>query len=137
MAILERYVRKRAGGEPFDNRNRIYAGSGDDAALNRTVKRYVANPVARDYVRQYATPTGSISDPMLTIHTTSDAIVLGTDVTAYDLPAALAGNSDRFVARFVEAEGHCNFMPGQVGNAFDALLAWAREGKRPVAGEQK
>jgi alpha-beta hydrolase superfamily lysophospholipase len=130
-------LKGRAGGEPFDNRNRIYAGFGDDAALNRTVKRYAANPAARDYVGQYATPTGRIADPMLTIQTTSDALVPGTDVTAYDIPAALAGTSDRFVARFVEAEGHCNFTPGQVGNAFDALLAWARDGKRPVAGEQK
>ena len=130
-------LKSRAGGEPFDNRNRIYAGFGDDAALNRTVKRYAADPAARDYVRQYATPTGRIADPMLTIQTTSDALVPGTDVTAYDLPAALAGTSDRFVARFVEAEGHCNFTPGQVGNAFDALLAWARDGKRPEPGEQK
>jgi pimeloyl-ACP methyl ester carboxylesterase len=135
--LLVTELKGRAGGEPFDNRNRIYAGFGDDAALNRAVKRYAADPVAREYVHNYATPTGRLSDPMLTIQTTSDALVPGTDVTAYDIPAALAGTSDRFVARFVEAEGHCNFTPGQVGNAFDALLAWAREGKRPAAGEQK
>lgn len=130
-------LKQRAGGEPFDNRNRIYMGFGDDVALNRTVKRYTANPAARDYVRQYATPTGRITDPMLTIHTTSDNLVLGNDVTAYEVPAALAGTSDRFVARFVEAEGHCNFTPTQTGVAFDALLAWARTGTRPAAGEQK
>lgn len=130
-------LKQRAGGEPFDNRNRIYSGFGDDVALNRSVKRYAAAPSARDYVRQYATPTGRISDPILTIHTTSDALVLGNDVTAYEIPAALAGTSDRFVARFVEANGHCNFTPAQVGTAFDALLTWAREGKRPAAGEQK
>jgi hypothetical protein len=33
--------------------------------------------------------------------------------------------------------GHCNFTPAHTGSAFDALLAWAREGKRPAAGEQK
>jgi pimeloyl-ACP methyl ester carboxylesterase len=130
-------LKQRAGGEPFDNRNRIYDGFGDDAALNRTVKRYAADAAARDYIRQYATPSGHIADPMLTIQTTSDELVLGSDVAAYDLPAALAGTSDRFVARFVEASGHCNFTPGQIGNAFDDLLAWAREGKRPAAGEQK
>ena len=94
-------------------------------------------PQARDWVKQYATPTGRLSDPMLTIQTTSDALVPGTDVTAYDVPAAPAGTSDLFVAEFVEAEGHCNFTPGQIGNAFDALLAWARDGTRPAAGEQK
>jgi alpha-beta hydrolase superfamily lysophospholipase len=130
-------LKQRAGGEPFDNRNHIYAGFGDDAAFNRTVKRYAPTPSAREYVRQYATPSGRISDPILTIHTTSDALVLGSDVTAYEVPAALAGTSDRFVARFVEADGHCNFTPAQTGNAFDALLAWARDGKRPAAGEQK
>jgi hypothetical protein len=134
---LRAHNRAIAGGEPFDNRNRIYAGFGDDAALNRTVKRYAATPSARDYVRQYATPTGRITDPILTIHTTSDALVLGSDVTAYDVPAALAGTSERFVARFVDADGHCNFTPGQTGSAVDPLLAWAREGKRPAAGEQK
>lgn len=130
-------LKQRAGGEPFDNRNRIYAGFGDDVTLNRSVKRYAAVPSARDYVRQYATPTGRITDPILTIHTTSDALVLGSDVTAYELPAALAGTSERFVARFVEADGHCNFTPAQTGRAFDALLAWARDGKRPAPGEQK
>ena len=130
-------LKHRAGGEPFDNRNRIYMGFGNDVALNRRVKRYTANAAARDYVRQYATPTGRITDPILAIHTTSDALVLGSDVTAYEVPAALAGTSDRFVARFVEATGHCNFTPAQTGVAFDALLEWARDGKRPAAGEQK
>jgi len=130
-------LKQRAGGEPFDNRNRIYVGFGDDVTLNRSVKRYAATPSARDYVRLYATPTGRIADPILTIHTTSDSLVLGSDVTAYDVPAALAGTSERFVARFVEANGHCNFTAAQTGVAFDALLAWARDGKRPAAGEQK
>ena len=130
-------LKQRAGGEPLDNRNRIYMGFGDDVALNRTVKRYTANASAREYLRQYATPTGRIADPMLTIHTTSDNIVLGSDVTAYETFAAVAGTSDRFVARFVEANGHCRFPAPQTAAAFDALLAWARVGKRPAAGEQK
>jgi hypothetical protein len=60
-----------------------------------------------------------------------------SDLTAYELLAALAGTSEQFVARFVDADGHCNFTPGQIGSAFDALLAWAREGRRPLPGEQK
>jgi pimeloyl-ACP methyl ester carboxylesterase len=130
-------LKQRSGGEPFDNRNQIYVGFGEDAALNRTVKRYTANPAAREYLRQYATPTGRTADPILTIHTTSDALVLGTDATAYEVPAAIAGTSDKFVARFVEATGHCNFTAAQTGRAFDDLLAWARGGTRPQPGEQK
>jgi pimeloyl-ACP methyl ester carboxylesterase len=135
-AILSE-LKQRAGGEPFDNRNRIYSGFGDDVALNRAVKRYTADPVAREYVRQYASPTGHTFDPVLTIQTTVDPLVLGSDVTAYETMTDIAGTSDRFVARFIEANGHCNFTPAQTGTAFDALLAWAREGKRPASGEQK
>ena len=74
---------------------------------------------------------------MLTIHTTSDPLVLGSDVTAYEVLALQGGTSDRFVARFVEASGHCNFTPAQTGHAFDALRSWARSGIRPAGGEQK
>ena len=130
-------LKQRAGGEPFDNRNRIYSGFGDDVALNRAVKRYTADPAAREYVRQYASPSGHTFDPVLAIHTTVDPLVLGSDVAAYGTMTDVAGTSDRFVARFVEANGHCNFTPAQTGTAFDALLAWAREGRRPAAGEQK
>ena len=63
--------------------------------------------------------------------------MLGSDVSAYEVPAALVGTADRFVARFVEANGHCNFTMAQTGGAVDALLTWARDGKRPAAGEQK
>ena len=130
-------LKQRAGGEPFDNRNRIYSGFGDDAAVNRTVKRYAAHPAAREYVKQYASPTGRISDPVLTLHTTSDPLVLGADVTEYETIATLAGTQDLFVARFVAASGHCLFPPELMGSAFDALLSWARDKKRPDAGEHK
>jgi pimeloyl-ACP methyl ester carboxylesterase len=130
-------LKARAGGEPFDNRNRVYVGFGDDLSLNRLVKRYAADPKAREYIRQYATPTGRTQDPILALHTTFDPIVLGSDVTAYELPATLAGSADRFVVRFAEAVGHCQFTPEQTGNAFDALRAWAKDGKRPEPGEQR
>ena len=130
-------LKQRAGGEPFDNRNRIYTGFGDDVTLNRSVRRFTARPAAREYVRQHASPTGRISDPVLTLHTTKDPLVLGTDVTEYETIATLAGTQDLFVARFVPANGHCMFTPALMGSAFDALLAWAREKKRPEGGEQK
>ena len=127
----------RAGGPPFDNANRIYNGFGDDLALNRTVKRYQAVPAAREYLRQYSTPSGRLADPVLTIHTIADDLVIGPDVTAYEVIAGLAGAADRFVVRFVDADGHCNFTGAHIGNAFDDLRAWAKAGKRPAAGEQK
>lgn len=135
--IIAGELKTRAGGAPFDNANRIYNGFGDDLALNRAVKRYIADPAAREYLRQYSTPTGRIADPVLTIHTIVDELVIGADVTAYEVIAGLAGTADRFVVRFVDAQGHCNFTSAHIANAFDDLRAWARDGRKPEAGEQK
>jgi pimeloyl-ACP methyl ester carboxylesterase len=134
---IARELTVRAGGNPFDNRNRIYAGFGDDASLNRGVTRYAADPAALAYLRLYATPTGRVEDPVLALHTTMDELIAGSDVSGYDVPAAIANTSDRFVARFVDANGHCRIAPAQVGHSFDALRSWATDGKRPEPGEQR
>jgi pimeloyl-ACP methyl ester carboxylesterase len=134
---INRELQERAGGNPFDNRNTIYDGFDDDAALNRGVKRYAADAKAREYLKQRYTPTGRISDPVLTVHTTYDQLVPGRYINDYDSIAKLAGTQDLFVAKFVVARGHCNFTLPQTTAAFDDLLKWARERKRPEAGEIK
>ncbi|HXG92306.1 MAG TPA: alpha/beta hydrolase [Blastocatellia bacterium] len=128
-------MKQRAGGNPFDNRNTIYSGFDDDAAVNRGVKRYAADQKARDYLRQYYTPTGRITDPVLTVHTTYDQLVPASDVNNYDSLTAIAGAQDLFVERFVVASGHCNIASEKIAAAFDALLAWVHEHKRPASGE--
>jgi len=128
-------LKQRTGGNPSDNRNTIYSGFDDDAAVNRGVKRYAGDPKAREYIRQYYTPTGRISDPVLTIHTSYDQLVPSRDVSYYDVISAVAGTRDFFVAKYVVANGHCNINPQRTGTAFDALLSWVHEHKRPVSGE--
>jgi hypothetical protein len=34
----------------------------------------------------------------------------------------------------VEENGHCAFTPEQQATAFDELLGWLHEGKRPASG---
>jgi len=134
---INREIQERAGGNPFDNRNTIYDGFADDAALNRGVKRYSANPKAREYLQLYYTPTGHISDPVLTVHTTYDNLIPGRYVSQYDTIARSAGTEDLFVAKFVVASGHCNFTIPQIVSAFEELITWVRERKRPEPGEFK
>ncbi len=128
-------LKQRTGGNPFDNSNTIYSGFDDDAAVNRGVKRYAADPKAREYVLQYYTPTGRVSDPVLTVHTTHDPLVPARDVVYYYYTSGRAGASNFFVAKFVVADGHCNISPQRTGAAFDALLSWVHEHKRPSSGE--
>lgn len=72
-----------------------------------------------------------------TVHTTHDQLVPARDVSYYRVLTGIAGTQDLFVAKFVDARGHCTISPAQTGAAFDALLAWVREHKRPAAGEQR
>lgn len=134
---LNRELQTRSGGNPFDNRNTLYEGLDDDAALNRGVKRYAADSQARDYLRRYYTPTGRIADPLLVLHTTYDPLVPGQEVNEYDDIVTAAGTQDLFVAHFVAAKGHCAFTPAQVDAAFEELLRWLRERTKPAAGELK
>ena len=132
---INREIQERAGGNPFDNQDVIYDGFEDDLALNRGVKRYRAQPKAQEYLRQHYSPTGRISDPVLTLHTIYDQLIPGRFVSQYEDIARLVGTEDLFVAKYVNMRGHCNFTPEQTGMAFDQLLKWIREKTRPEPGE--
>ncbi len=134
---INRELQARSGGNPFDNRDTIYDGFDDNAEVNRGVKRYTADAKARDYLRQYYTPTGRVSDPVLTLHTTYDPLIPGRYVSAYGSIARIAGTQDLFVAKYVVARKHCDFTLPQTIGAFDELLNWVREHKRPESGEFK
>ncbi|MFY9609029.1 MAG: DUF6351 family protein [Blastocatellia bacterium] len=63
-------------------------------------------------------------------------------VTTYGQPRetivtghSMAGTQDMFVQKFVAADGHCNINAARTAAAFDSLLVWIREKKRPAAGE--
>lgn len=136
-AVIQKELIARAGGNPFDNRNRLYHGSPDDVALNRGVKRYAANPQAAEYLRKYYTPKGELRKPVLSLHTTNDPLVPAWIANEYGDLAILRGSGDWYVQRFVPRSGHCNFTPEETLRAFQDLVAWRESGTRPEAGEQK
>lgn len=137
FALIQKELVTRAGGNAFDNRNRIYQGSSDDAALNRGVKRYAADAQAVEYLRKYYTPKGDLKKPVLSLHTTYDPLVPAWAANDYGDLAVLRGNGDLYVQRFVPKSGHCTFTPQETLHAFQDLVAWKESGKRPEAGEQK
>jgi pimeloyl-ACP methyl ester carboxylesterase len=128
-------LQHRAGGNPFDNTEVVYSGYGDDVALNRGIRRYAAAPGAAEYLRGIYAPTGRVSAPVLSVHTTYDPIVPAPYANRYAQIAGRAGTRDRFVGRYVAADGHCAMGAAQVGAAFDALRTWANTGARPAGGE--
>jgi pimeloyl-ACP methyl ester carboxylesterase len=127
-------LQQRSGGNPFDNRNTIYEGIGDDLALNAGVKRYEANPRAAEYVRTYYTPTGRMTRPMLAINNVYDPLVPPWVPNMYTLLTERSGTHGMFVQQYSTGPGHCNFTPAETLAGVEKVREWARKGTRPPAG---
>ena len=130
---------RRAGGNPYDNRNYLYSGtstqsSTPDNLLNDGVHRYAADPRARGYLIRHYTPTGRLGRPMLALHTTYDDKVPLQQLAIYGEQVALAGASDNLVQQYVHRDGHCTFTQEEIGHTFDELVLWVHANKRPVPG---
>ena len=127
-------LQQRLHGNPFDNADLIYVGSGDDYALNDGVHRYRADPHAAAWLSRWYTPSGDLRVPMLELHDTADPLVPADGVYSYVLQVQRAGHGGNFVQQYVNQEGHCVFTPAQIGTAFRELTNWVDHGKRPQAG---
>jgi len=131
-------LQRRSSGNPFDNRNVIYTGTGSaaaDADLNIHVARYAADPSAREYLIHHYTPTGKLGRPMLAVHTLYDPLIPPATLTFYEHEVEVAGAADKLAWQFVPTEGHCNISPEKVGHAFDELIRWTHGGARPAPGQ--
>jgi pimeloyl-ACP methyl ester carboxylesterase len=132
-------MQQRSGGNPFDNRDFLYTGTtpgstASDNALNDGVHRYTGDLAARVYLIHHYTPTGHLTHPMLELHTTYDPRVPTNTMPIYAEQVALAGSSQNFVEQYVKRDGHCNFTEDDIGRAFDELVNWIRDGRRPIPG---
>lgn len=124
----------RWGGNPFDNRNTVYTGVGDDAAVNDGVKRYRADPAAHAKIIAMYTPTGKLEDPMLAMRTVYDPIVSAFTSDSYSEIVQIAGRGELFVQKYTKGEGHCEFSPEERRVALQELRHWKKTGARPAPG---
>jgi len=105
-------------------------------ALNAKVRRLAPVAGARDAAAHPdAVPTsGRISDPLLTLHNTGDLFVPISMEQSYLAKAKAAGTAGMLVQRAIRAAGHCQFSDAERLAAWNDLVAWVRDGKKP-AGE--
>ena len=127
-------IEERAGGNPFDNRNTIYAGTPDDNALNDGVKRYAPDPGALAYLQRNHPLTGHLTRPVLAIHTTYDPLVSSAYPNDYALMAREAGAGDLFVQQYVKHDGHCAITADETEKGFEQLRHWKNTRQAPNAG---
>jgi len=110
----------RLGGQPYDNTDRVYAGSQDDEALNAGVERISADPPARAALQRFET-TGDPGVRLSLLHTTGDPIVPFFHQPIYEAKAIAAGADGRVARRDVERFGHCAFTSTEILAAFGEL----------------
>jgi hypothetical protein len=127
-------LQQRAGGNPFDNRDTIYTGLGDDEAVNDAVKRYQADARAAEFLAAWYSPTGRIASPMLAIHTVYDPIVPAWIPNRYAGIAEQAGRGALFAQQYVKGAGHCAIRPEEIRTGFAELKRWKQTGERPRPG---
>jgi pimeloyl-ACP methyl ester carboxylesterase len=111
----------RLGGQPFDNSDRVYTGSSDDAALNAGVARFTAAPTALAGLAEFET-TGNLTVPVVTLHTTGDPIVPVEQESLYADKVSQAGATARLSQSEVSRYGHCAFQASELLAAFSTLV---------------
>ena len=127
-------LRLKSGGNPFDNLDLVYNGTANDALLNQRVHRYAADPNAYRFLANWYSPNGSLHRKLLEVHTIYDPLVPASTTAWYDELTQRVGNGENFAEQYVDRDGHCNVTADQTGLAFDELLAWVHDNKRPTPG---
>ena len=111
---------QKLGGQPFDNHNRVYAGSANDAQLNQQVQRFTADAAALQDIDLHYQTTGQLTVPLVTLHTTLDQQVPYWHEQLYRVKVILHDSLAFHQHMEVNTYGHCNF------NANDALGAFGK-----------
>jgi hypothetical protein len=105
-----------------------------DDSINARVRRKAADQDARGAQGPYeeAIPfDGRFERPVVTLHGSGDLYVPISLEQSLRRTVDAAGRSSSLVQRIIRSPGHCTFSAEEQATAFDALVAWARTGKRP------
>jgi pimeloyl-ACP methyl ester carboxylesterase len=114
--------RSKLGGQPYGNASRTYRGANDDTALNASVWRTSADPAALEEIDRYYDPTGVLTSPLVTLHTTGDFLVPYDTVALYRGKVMRADNLALHEHFEVERYGHCSFELLEILEAFNTLV---------------
>jgi hypothetical protein len=93
-----------------------------DVATIAAAPRITADPSAVAYLRHNIVFNGDISQPVLTLHTTGDGLVVNEDESQYKNTVDAAGKGHLLRQVFVSRAGHCSFTPAETIAAFKALI---------------
>jgi hypothetical protein len=123
--------RTTAGRNPFSNVGVTYKGSSDDAALNRNVARFTADPAAVAALKADGEPTGAIAVPVISIHSINDPQVVVEVQSHYRDAVQAAGNGERLLQAFTDERAHTGQSAPELAAGIDTLMQWIEQGTKP------
>lgn len=137
-------LERRMGGVPMQNVGHVYDIPDADRAVYEALgvpvddilaamNSYdvVADRDARMKLRGAVDYRGTISKPVLSVHTRADGLVPVEHQSAYASIVAAAGNSDHLVQAYTDSVGHCTFTPEQLLTSLGAMEYWLATGSAP------
>ena len=111
----------------------------EETAYNQTILRVTAdpdaNPAQPDGLRWLPVIEGKFKVPVLTMHTLGDLYVPFGHEAHYARMAQANGNTGMLVQRAIRAAGHCEFVGGEVVQAFNDWMSWAGGGPKPAGDD--
>ena len=120
------------GKNPFSNTNVRYWGSSDDAALNRGIARFEADPAARNALIADGQATGAISVPVVSIHSMNDPQAAVEAQWEYRDRVRSAGKGNLLVQAYTDERVHVGQSPPEFAASFEALIQWIEKGVKPT-----
>ncbi len=130
---LQDVVQKNGGVSPLGNERVRYSGSADDAALNASVPRFKADPLAVARFAADVDHRGRFAMPVISAHAIGDPTVMveGQDTLRQRMQAA--GHGARLVQAYVDSREHSYWGDAMYPPLFDSLLRWVEQGQKPSA----
>ncbi|OGO20989.1 MAG: hypothetical protein A2Z14_12530 [Chloroflexi bacterium RBG_16_48_8] len=119
---------EKLGGQPFDNRWRLYLGSWNDFRLNRKVKRFQADSAAINELNAYYQTSGKLSSELVTMHTTGDPLIPYWHTALYLGKVTSKGSLAHYIHIPIFRYGHCNFKAYEMLVGL-AVLYWKVNGQ--------
>lgn len=119
------------GKNPFSNVGVRYVGSDDDAALNRDVPRFAADPDGVRRLSEDSDLTGKLIVPTLTMHAINDPTAFVELEHAFRDTVARAGASDLLVQSFTDEREHSKLATPEYAALLRAMTAWIEQGTKP------
>jgi pimeloyl-ACP methyl ester carboxylesterase len=123
------------GRNPFSNAHVAYRGSDDDAALNRGVARFDADPAAVAALADDSDMQGTLTVPVIAMHAIDDPTALVEYEAAYGDLVRSAGNGARLQQNFTRENEHSKLADAEYAALFTSLMNWIDSGRKPATAD--